>query len=131
MERVEIMIEENIGLQKKSFSICYKGGEIWIEHLDAIQNTDLLKEKFLNDLPQIKRPSTSSYIAINLDQSNVNAELVSFIVDSLSNINKSIRKVVFVGLSKELKKLLYRRKYELPFVINCIDDFEEAKEWLF
>ncbi len=125
------MKENNIGLKKKSFTINYKGGEIWIEHLDSIQDPALLKEKFAQDLLQIKRPSTSSFIAINLDQSSVDAELLNDILASLCNMDKPIRKVVMVGLNKELKQLVRRRRYELSFVVNCMDDFEKAKEWLY
>ena len=125
------MKADNIGLYKKSFSINYKGGEIWIEHLDAIRNQAYIKDKFIQDLAQIRRPSTSSFIAINLDQSNVDADLLNFILDSLRDIDKPIRKVVMVGLNKELKKLINKRRFELSFVMECIDDFEEAKEWLY
>lgn len=41
---------------------------------------------------------------INLEQSDVNKELLNYIIDSLCSIEKSIRKVVFVGLKYELKK---------------------------
>lgn len=125
------MENDNIGLEKKSFSINYKGGEIWIEHLDSIQNPSFIKEKFIKDLVQIKRPSTSSFIAINLDKSGINAELLNFILDSLCNIDKPIRKVVLVGLNKAMKRLVKWRMYDLTFAVACIDDFEKAKEWLY
>jgi len=125
------MENDNIGLEKKSFSINYKGGEIWIEHLDSIQNPSLIKEKFIKDLVQIRRPSTSSFIAINLDKSGINAELLNFILDSLCNIDKPIRKVVLVGLNKAMKRLVKWRMYDLTFAVACIDDFEKAKEWLY
>lgn len=117
--------------QKESFSINYKGGEIWIEHLDSIQNPADITEKFLRDLVQIKRPSTSSFIAINFDESNVNADILNFIIDALCKVDKPIRKVVIIGLKKELKKIVSKRKSEIPLVIKCIDDFEKAKEWLY
>lgn len=125
------MKESNIGLDKNSFSISFKGGEIWIEHLDSIQDAACIKEKFIQDLTQIKRPSTSSFIAINLEQSDVNEELLTYIIDSLCRIEKPIRKVVFLGLQYELKQLLNKRKKEINYIVKCMDDFEKAKEWLF
>lgn len=119
------------GLSKKSFSMFFGGGEIWFEHLDGIyEHTDLAIEKLENDSKQFKRPSGPSLIAINLDETEVNSELINAISDKLLNSGKRFTRVVFVGTNKavqlELKKTLAGGGFALKF----INDFEKAKEWL-
>ena len=117
------------GLNKKSFSLPYNGGDIWCEHLDSLYDKrDLLLEKFKNDLIMIAKPSTSSFIAINLDETDVDKDLIYEIYHAFSSLNKSIRKVVFVGLEPEMKR--YVKRLRANFVVTCLDDFEKAKEWL-
>lgn len=118
-----------LGLNKKSFSLPYNGGDIWCEHLDSLYDKrELLLEKFRNDLVMIAKPSTSSFIAINLDETDVDQELIDEIYHAFSSLNKSIRKVVFVGLEPEMKR--YVKRLRSNFVVTCLDDFEKAKEWL-
>lgn len=118
-----------LGLNKKSFSLPYNGGDIWCEHLDSLcDKRELLLEKFKNDLVMIAKPSTSSFIAVNLDETDVDKELLDEIYQAFSSLNKSIRKVVFVGLEPEMKR--YVRRLRANFVVTCLDDFEKAKEWL-
>lgn len=117
------------GLNKKSFSLPYNGGEIWCEHLDSLcDKRELLLEKFRKDLVMIAKPSTSSFIAVNLDETDVDRELIDTIFYAFLSMKKSIRKVVFVGLSPEMKR--YAKRLSADFVVNCLDDFEKAKEWL-
>ena len=117
------------GLNKKSFSLPYNGGEIWCEHLDSLcDKRELLLEKFRKDLVMIAKPSTSSFIAVNLDETDVDRELIDTIFYAFLSMKKSIRNVVFVGLSPEMKR--YAKRLSADFVVNCLDDFEKAKEWL-
>ncbi len=117
------------GLSKKSFSLPFHGGEIWCEHLDSLYDERaLLIDKFQQDLIAISKPSTSSFIAINLEETNVDRALIDFIADTLSSLNKRIQKVVFVGLNSEMKR--YVNKLKINFLVTCLDDFEKAKEWL-
>ncbi|MBE6023390.1 MAG: SdpI family protein [Cellulosilyticum sp.] len=119
------------GLNKKSFSIPFHGGEIWIEHLDSFGNEiTLLKQKFIEDIPQISQPSTSSLIAINLDESHIDKEILSWILDTLSTLPAPPQKVVFIGLTPKLKRLVKLKQKQITFLVTCIDDFEKAKEWL-
>jgi len=119
------------GLNKKSFSIPFHGGEIWIEHLDSFGNEiTLLKQKFIEDIPQISQPSTSSLIAINLDESHIDKEILSWILDTLSSLPAPPQKVVFIGLTPKLKWLVKLKQKQITFLVTCIDDFEKAKEWL-
>ncbi len=125
------MEKQELGLNKKSFSLFFNGGEIWCEHLDSMYGeNDLLKQKFNQDLVQISRPSTSSFIAVNLEETDVDRELLEFIINSFVMLKKPLRKVVFVGLSLKLKSYVKKKNVETSFSMVCIDDFEKAKEWL-
>lgn len=119
------------GLNKKSFSIAFHGGEIWIEHLDALgSEAELLREKFSADMIQIRKPQTSSFVAVNLDETKVNEEILELILGQFAALRVPLRKVVFVGLDSKMKRYIKRQKKNMPFLIGCIDDFEKAKEWL-
>lgn len=121
-----------LGLKKKSFSLYYHGGEIWCEHLDSFyEEKELLIHKFKEDLVAIKRPSTSSLIIVNLDESQVDIEILDFIISNLHTMNKSLQKVVFVGLNLKLRRYIKKSNRETSFVMTCINDYEKAKEWLF
>lgn len=119
------------GLNKKSFSLFYKGGEVWCEHLDSLYcEKELLKQKFKWDLIEISRPSTSSFIAVVLDDSDVDKEVLDWIVDRFIMLNKPLRKIVFVGLDLKMKSYMKKKKVDNSFMMACIDDLEKAKEWL-
>ncbi len=125
------MAKYELGLNKKSFSIFFNGGEIWCEHLDSLYNEkELLKLKFNQDLVQISRPSTSSFIAVNLDESDVDREILELIISSFVMLKKPLRKVIFVGLNSNMKSYIKKKNIETSFTMACIDDFEKAKEWL-
>lgn len=122
---------EVLGLKKKSFSMFFNGGEIWFEHLDSIYDqTELIKQKFTQDLLEIQRPSTSSFIAVILNESNINGEILDLIINEFSNLNKQLRKVVFIGLTMKMKRYVKKRSTHTNFLIICMDDLEKAKEWL-
>ncbi len=117
------------GLKKKSFSLSFHGGEIWVEHLDAMgSEIQLMLQKFNEDMIQIKKPFTSSFMAVNLDETKVNEAVLKLILEQLSSLKTPLRKVVLVGLNLRMKRYIKRQK--LPFLAACIDDFEKAKEWL-
>ena len=125
------MEKYELGLNKKSFSIFFNGGEIWCEHLDSLyKEKELLKQKFNQDLVQISRPSTSSFVAVNLDESDVDREILELIINSFVMLKKPLRKVVFVGLNSKMKRYINKKNVDTLFTITCIDDFEKAKEWL-
>lgn len=122
---------EVLGLKKKSFSMFFNGGEIWFEHLDSLYDqTELIKQKFTQDLLEIQRPSTSSFIAVILNESNIDGEILDLIINEFSNLNKQLRKVVFIGLTMKMKRYVKKRSALTNFLIICMDDLEKAKEWL-
>ncbi|WP_167954947.1 hypothetical protein [Anaerosporobacter faecicola] len=120
----------NFGVFKKSFSLYYNGGEIWAEHLDGIAERNTVMRKYYMDLEQIRKPSSSSFIAINLDETKVDPNLLEQILTPLCQLNRPIKKVVLVGLDWKWKRYIRKRKEELPFQVGLIDDFEKAKQWL-
>lgn len=125
------MEKYELGLNKKSFSLFFNGGEIWCEHLDSLYNEkELLLKKFNQDLIQISKPSASSFIAVNLDQSDVDKEILEHIINSFIRLEKPLRKVVFVGLTSKMRSYIKKKNMDTSFIMNCIDDFEKAKEWL-
>jgi len=125
------MEKYELGLKKKSFSLFFNGGEIWCEHLDSLYNEkELLKQKFNQDLVQISRPSTSSFVVIDLDESDVDREILELIINDFIMLKKPLRKVVFVGLNSKMKSYIKMRNIDTSFSMACIDDFEKAKMWL-
>lgn len=125
------MKNHELGLNKKSFSLFYNGGEIWCEHLDSMYSEkDLLIQKFDQDMVQISRPSTSSFIAVAIAQSEVDRDILEHIINSFIRVEKPLRKVVFIGLNLKMKSFIKKKNAETSFVMTCIDDFEKAKEWL-
>lgn len=127
----QIMEKYKLGLKKKSFSLSYNGGEIWCEHLDSLYDqTELLKQKFMEDLLQIQKPSSSSFIAVILNESDVDGEILDQIINEFSSLKRQLRKVVFIGLTMKLKRHVKKRIADTNFLMVCMDDLEKAKEWL-
>lgn len=125
------MEKYELGLKKKSFSLFYNGGEIWCEHLDSLYDkTELLKQKFKQDLEHIDKPSASSFLAVVLNDSNVEKEMLEQIVDQFSGLNKQLQKVAFIGLNASLKRYIKKRNADTTFPMICMDDLEKAKDWL-
>lgn len=72
----------------------------------------------------------SSFIVVDLDESEVDIEILELIINSFVMLKKTLRKVVFVGLSARMKRYINKRNKDTSFTMTCIDDFEKAKEWL-
>lgn len=124
-------MSEPIGINKKSFSMFFGGGEIWFEHLDALyEHTDLAIEKLEKDYQEFKRPSLPSLIAINLDETDVDDRLINAVVEKLLHGEKRFTRVAFVGVNWTVKRNIKRLLREASFACNFINDFEKAKEWL-
>lgn len=124
------MSKVTLGLNKKSFAMYYNGGSIWFEHLDSLcHEKELVMKKFKEDLEEIKKPSTSSFVAVILDETEVDKELLSYILDSFGQLEKRLQRVVFVGLNFKWKWYIRKRK-DVPFILGCVNDLEAAKAWL-
>lgn len=123
--------QELPGFKKKSFSMFFNGGEIWFEHLDGIYGfEDLAIEKLLEDSIKFSRPSGTSLICFNLDETEITRKIISEIVDKLIFTNKKFTRVCFVGVNKQVEKILKKALSDRNFALSFNKDFEKAKEWL-
>ena len=119
------------GFKKKSFPISFNGGEIWVEHLDGLYDAEeLVIEKLREDYRLFCRPSMTSCICLNLDETTVTDRVLSEICDRLINATKHFTRICFVGTDKKTKKALKTHLCNKGFAFQFIDDFEKAKEWL-
>ena len=124
--------KEQAGINKKSFELNYNGGMIWCEHLDSMGNMETeVINKFKEDCRIFSRPSVSSYMIINLDETIVSDQIVECIVNGIIECPKRIRKIAFVGIGKKEQKKFGRLNTESGVIISFFSDFEKAKEWTF
>ena len=124
-------IIQQAGIRKKSFELNYNGGTIWCEHLDgmgACENEVI--SKFIGDKKSFSRPSVSSFMIINLDKTDITGQIAETIVNCISDTEKLIRKIAFVGVEKRWQRSFGVLKKK-GIVISFISDYEKAKEWLF
>lgn len=118
------------GIEKKSFELYYNGGSIWCEHLDGMGFfSEKVREKFLCDFKQFARPSMTSFMIINLDETELDDEIISCITDTLVRSEKRIMKLAFVGVKKSARGAFRRIGNEKKCAVNFYDDYEKAKQW--
>lgn len=132
MKNKYINVNTEAGLRKKSFELYYNGGSIWCEHLDGMgEMKDKVIEKFLEDKKTFCRPSMTSFIIINLDQTETDPEIISCITETMISTPKRIMKLAFVGLTKAIDKndlrVISQKK---GCLMEFFDDFEKAKKWV-
>lgn len=124
--------KENI-IIRNSFKLLFSDAEIWSEELDGLNvYTDVIIEKFLEDMVTIRKPSSPGLIAIHLNETVVDKCLVNIIVAELKKVEHPIQKVVFVGLNRTAQKIakLSIKIAGVSFLYAFINDYEKAKEWL-
>lgn len=123
--------KEQAGLNKKSFEINYNGGTIWCEHLDSMGNMETeVINKFKEDYKTFSRPSVSSYMIINLDETIVSEQIVECIVNGIIECTKKFMKIAFVGVDKKQQKKFEKIKKEDGVMVSFWTDYEKAKEWV-
>lgn len=119
------------GLNKKSFELNYNGGTIWCEHLDSMGDLEQeVIEKFSADYKIFSRPSVSSYMIINLDETIVTSQIVECIVNSIIECPKRFMKIAFLGIAKREQKRFEKIKKDTGTIISFLNDYEKAKEWI-
>nr|WP_294487557.1 hypothetical protein [uncultured Anaerosporobacter sp.] len=121
------------GIKKKSFSLHYNKGEIWCEHLDSLgDHKKIVMNKFNEDLLELKKVSAPSFIAVNLDETMVDRDILEMVLYSYRDLDKDLKKVVFIGLSRRnvrlMKKIIRESDKKITYITGCINDFEKAKE---
>lgn len=125
------MEKYELGINKNSFSLYFGGGEIWCEHLDSLcDRKDLFFEKFDNDLKTIKRPSASSYLAVILNETDVDREMIDYLLDTFISLDKPLKKIAFIGLDNKWNKYINKKNKGTYILMKSISDLEEAKNWL-
>lgn len=123
--------KEQAGINKKSFELNYNGGTIWCEHLDSMGNLETeVINKFKEDYKSFSRPSVSSYMIINLDETNVSEKIAECIANGIIKCTKRYMKIAIVGVGKKEQKLFKKIKKESGVMISYIKDYEKAKEWI-
>ncbi len=119
------------GFLKKSFSLPYRGGEIWFEHLDGLYRHEALAlEKLRSDRAAFARPSASAIFALVLDETEVTPALIGAVADALQNAGKAFRRVCVIGANAKAERALKTRLGGGGYALACINDLEKAKEWL-
>lgn len=120
------------GVKKKSFSLPFRGGEIWFEHLDGMyQYTKLVLEKLKNDSHTFLLPSKPAYIAFVLYETLITADLIDQIAHLLCSERKQFTRVCFIGTDRKSKRLLRHALLGRTVLsVAFINDMEKAKEWL-
>lgn len=126
-------MEKDHLIVRKSFAISHNNGEMWAEELDSLFNfSDIVESKFLEDMKTIRKPSSPSIIAINLNQTMITNHLATIIIENLIDAGSSVKKVSFIGLDKKSLNIMKKvfKNYNPNFVYKYFDDFVEAKDWL-
>ena len=101
MKDPDMNIKVRAGIDKKSFELFYNGGSIWCEHLDSMGDcNEKVKEKFLEDYKMFNRPSMTSFMIVNLCETEINEEIVSCITETIIHSQKRYMKIAFVGVRK-------------------------------
>lgn len=123
--------KELAGINKKSFELNYNGGTIWCEHLDSMGNleNEVIK-KFQTDYKTFSRPSVSSYMIINLDETIISNKIADCIINYILECPKSFMKIAFVGVDKYQKNLFKIINKNSGTIISFFNDYEKAKEWV-
>ena len=123
--------KEQAGLNKKSFELNYNDGTIWCEHLDSMgdMETEVLN-KFWEDYKTFCRPSVSSYLIINLDETTVTDRIAACIVNGIIECKKRFMKIAFVGVGKKEQKSFEKIREESGVLVSYFKDYEKAKEWV-
>lgn len=131
---------ENIGksdseiqaaIKKKSFELNFNGGTIWCEHLDGMGSCEgEVIRKFLQDKDRLSRPSVSSSMIINLDETCITEAIEQCIIDGIIDNKKHFRKIAFVGVEMEHQAGFREIQRKTGTVCSFLNDFEKAKEWV-
>ena len=118
-------------INKKSFELNYNGGTIWCEHLDGMGDLEQeVIDKFKGDLPKLRRPSVSSSMIINLDDTVITEAIENEIVNVLLDSNKQFRKIAFVGVNRRHHTKFNEIHDRTGALVKYLNDYEKAKEWV-
>ena len=119
------------GFKKKSFSLPYRNGEIWFEHLDGLYGyEELALEKLRGDRVAFSRPSASARIGLVLTETTVTPRLADEIAGAVLHGGKEFCRVCVIGADRKAQRALRARLHAGRFALAFFRVFEAAKEWL-
>jgi len=126
------VIEKEKLVIRDSFILPFAGGEIWCTELDSLSiYTDVVKNKFLNDMDTIRKPSSPAAIGINLTNTLIDTDIADLIIKELNSIKRPIRvAIIGINIKGKMKFNFELKKQEGFFVYKYFTDPEKAKEWL-
>ena len=84
----------------------------------------------MNDFKNFNRPSMTSFVIINLDETMVDNDIISCITDTIIQSQKRYMKIAFVGVQKPEQAAFRKIQYQKECVVNFFDDYEKAKQWV-
>ena len=123
--------EIRAAVNKRSFELNYGGGTIWCEHLDGMGDLELeVIDKFKADLPKLQRPSVSSRMIIDLDETVITENIKNVIVNGLCDGSKQFKKIAFVGVDIKHRAKFGAIHARNGAIVKFLDDYEKAKEWV-
>lgn len=121
--------EKLAGYRKKSFALCYNGGEIWFEHLDGIFGfEELVTEKLSRDVELFTKPSAPAYVCFVFDETEVTEKVIEAV--KIAVCGKRFLKIAFVGLDRKTARKFKKELSGNGFEVNFLGGLEDAKEWL-
>ena len=123
--------EIQTAIKKKSFELHYNGGAIWCEHLDGMGGHEKeVIDKLNGDLPELLKPSVSSSVIINLDETVITEAIEHAIVNGLGEGKKRLKKIAFVGVDRKHQIKLSALQSQTGAAVKFLEDYEKAKEWV-
>ena len=113
----------------------YKGGELLGFFLDNFTNhAELIKETILKNEQSCHRPSMPFLVVYDVTATEITAEIAEFLIDSIGRMSKNIKKLAFVGATRQGKKqiqnCLAKQSHVINTAVNYFSGHEPAKEWL-
>lgn len=120
---------------RQPFALPFRGGEIWVVCAGGLgDDVELTKQKIIENAEQSRRPSISSLVLYDLNETEVSLDIAGFLWNRIMNLQCYIKKLALVGVGvkdrRNLQKALEQTGMALEISYRCFEDMEPAKEWL-
>ena len=127
----EIQTTDLPGYRKKSFLLCYNGGEIWFEHLEGMcEHEDLVLGKLHADVPLFTKPSSTAFVCFVFFDTAVTDRILSAVNETVSGLGKHFTAIAFCGVNRKTQRKLKKALSNKGIRIAFFDGLEDAKVWL-
>jgi hypothetical protein len=118
---------------EKIFTLNHAGGDFLSVNVSGLINDSTRLWPIFDEMVELlKRPSTSKNIAFHIYDTVLSKETADSIISHLKEIESSIRRISFIGLTFR-SKLLFKKlikKYSFKSTYQFIFDINTAKDWL-